>query len=172
MTGLPQSDPRLELALRRASNRFLGETNRLDQGFLAAPRLETYNDGGPAILLRGAPVVSVTSVSAGTTVLDAAAGDYTVDTEAGVLRLGGAWWQAPRTGELAAVVVDYVAGYEKVPGDVEDAVLEHAATIAMVMAHLQQESGGNTSQSFGKEAMVGTTAKWVTAVHKYNLEER
>lgn len=166
MTGLPSSDPRLALAIKRASNRFYGDTNR--QALLEQDYQERhYLDGGRTILLRAAPVVSTASVTFqadGGTPYALTAADYRLEPQAGILRLPSSYH--------GLVTIDYRAGYAEIPGDVEDAVLEHAATVAMVMAHLQQEGGGNTQASYGKEAMVGTTAKWTTAVRRYNLQDR
>ena len=165
-TGLPQSDPRLELALRRASNRFYGDTNRVT--LLEADIEERHNGtGATAILLRGAPVLSVTEVVQDGTILAQGTG-YTVDWNAGIISTA----TRSTPGKLGSILVKYRAGYQEVPGDVEDAVLEHAATLAMTLAHIQQEGGGNTQLTTGKEATVGITQKWADAVAKYNLQGR
>ena len=70
---------------------------------------------------------------------------------------------------LGNVKVTYDHGWAEIPGDVQDAVLEHAATLARVLAHLQQNSAGSTQESYGQAAMVGTTAKWADTVARYSL---
>lgn len=166
LTSLPAEDPRLALAAKRASGRFYADTNR--ETLLASDDVETANGtGGPVLLLRGAPVRSITKVLAAGQELAEHVG-YRVDRRAGILeRVGGDW---PRG--LGTVEVTYRHGYDEVPDDIADAVLEHAATIAKVAAYLTQEGGGATQAAYAKEATVGTTAKWVAAVERYNLARR
>lgn len=166
LTGKPASDARLALALRRASNRFYGDTHR--DSILISSTQESYNgDGSPTLLLRGAPVSRVGGVLVNGIPL-AEGQDYEVDARAGILaRKDGVFPQG-----LGNVLVDYTHGHAEIPGDVEDAVLEHAATIAEVMIHIQQETGGSTGASYAKEATVGTTAKWVETVARYDLDTR
>lgn len=91
--------------------------------------------------------------------------DYEVDQDAGIMRrLGGFWPDG-----LGRIRVNYSHGWAEVPGGIQDAVLEHATTIAMVEAHLQQNSAGSTQESYGAAALIGTTAKWQSAVDKYRI---
>lgn len=166
LTGLPETDARLVLSLRRASDRFYGDTHR--ENILEATSVHRYNGkGGATLLLRGAPVARVESVTVDGQPLEFPAG-YQVDYDAGIIRRRGGVFPAG----LGNIEVSYTHGYEEIPGDIEDAVLEHATTIALVLVHIQQESGGSTSASYAKEATVGTTAKWVEAVARYDLDRR
>jgi hypothetical protein len=171
---MPETSPKIELAARRATDRFIGEIGRpLHQ------RTETVllnGTGTRTLLLPGAPVTTITAVVvAGATYAPHVEGTapapetYQVDLGAGILRAGNGVWPEG-LGNIAVTYTTGYAGIDDVPGDIQDAVLEHAATIATVMAHLQQESGGSTSATYGQTALVGTTAKWVQAVEKYKLQ--
>lgn len=161
-TRIPVNDPDLELALRRASNRF-----RDDVGH-PVHRVENEtirrNGNGSQTLLLPARPVDIHTVEVGGVALVEGV-DFQVDEDAGILRRVGGWWPDG----LGTVKVTYSHGWEEIPGGIEDAVLEHAATIAMVQAHVQQESAGSTQSSQIAQALVGTTAKWEAAVSKYRL---
>ena len=170
---MPANSPKIELAARRATDRFCGETNRTFERKTETVHLN--GSGTRTLLLPGAPVTAITTVAvAGVTFAaysDAepyARDTYQADLNAGILRASGIWPEG-----LGNITVNYTHGFgtiDDVPGDIQDAVLEHAVTIAMVMAHLQQESGGSTSATYGQTALVGTTAKWVNTVEKYRLQ--
>jgi hypothetical protein len=171
---MPANSPKIELAARRATDRFLGEIDRdLHQ------RTETVllnGTGTRTLLLPGAPVATIALVvvagAAYAPYTDAATAGpttYQADLRAGILRaVGGTWPEG--LGNIAVTYTHGFAGIDDVPGDIQDAVLEHATTIALVLAHLQQESGGSTAATYGQTALVGTTAKWVQAVEKYKLQ--
>lgn len=170
---MPATSPKIELAARRATDRFCGETNRTFERKTETVLLN--GSGTRTLLLPGAPVTAITTVAvAGATYAQYDPADpyrrdaYQADLQAGILRASGIWPEG-----LGNIVVNYTHGFggiDDVPGDIQDAVLEHAATIAMVLAHVQQESGGSTSATYGQTALVGTTAKWVQAVEKYRLQ--
>jgi hypothetical protein len=71
------------------------------------------------------------------------------------------------------IEVDCTYGFatNAVPGDIKDAVLEHAATLALTLAHVQQESAGATSAGYNQNATTGVTQKWVEAVARYAVGE-
>lgn len=166
LTGLPENDAELLLGLQRASNRFRG-----DVGYpvhRVANDVVRLNGSGTRTLLLPAFPVDVHTVSVDGEPLVYRT-DYSVDARYGILRRrNGLVWPE----DLGSVEVTYSHGWEAVPGDVEDAVLEHAATITMVLVHVQQNSAGSTQESYGAAAMVGTTAKWSAAVAKYSAESR
>lgn len=97
-----------------------------------------------------------------------AATAYQVDETAGIIRRTDGWFPDG----LGNVTVKYSHGWVEIPGDIQDAVLEHAATVALVQAHLQQNSAGSTQESYGAAALVGTTAKWTATVDRYKLGDR
>jgi hypothetical protein len=173
---MPATSPKIELAARRATDRFCGETERTFERKTETVLLN--GTGTRTLLLPNAPVATIDAiVVAGATYAPyqvgtpAPAGSYAyqVDLKAGILRsLGGLWPEG--LGNVAVTYTHGFGGIDDVPGDIQDAVLEHAATIAMVLAHVQQESGGSTSATYGQTALVGTTAKWVQAVEKYRLQ--
>lgn len=161
-TKKPANDPRLELALRRASNRFRDEVGH------PVHRVENdsirLNGRGTDTVHLPARPVDVHSVTVGGAVLVPDV-DYEVDDDAGILRrLGNVWPDG-----LGRIRVVYSHGWEEIPGGIQDAVLEHAVTVAMVQAHLQQNSAGSTQASHFGAALVGTTEKWTKAVNKYSL---
>lgn len=163
LVRLPPTDRRVVLALRRASGRF-----RDAVGYpvteVKNDRLERMGEGDNALLLKGAPA-DVTEVKVGGTVLPVTA--YVVDPEAGILyRLGGRW----RAREL--VQITYTHGYSQIPEGIEDAVLEHATTLALTYAHVQQETAGTNNMSAAMRATVGVTEKWVDTVATYRLRGR
>lgn len=162
LTALPETDPNLALALKRASARFQGpggigyplhyetETIRLD------------GTGTHVLFLPAAPVDTITVTLDGQVLTD-----YVISRRNGILRRREVWPNG-----LENIEVTYAHGYQDIPEDVQDAVLEHATTLAMVYAHVQQESGGGTQVTYGAAATVGTTQKWVETVEAYRLKGR
>lgn len=161
-TRLPVNDPELELALRRASNRFRDAVHHPVHR-VENETIRLNGRGGQTLHLPARPV-DVHTVEVGGVVLVEGTG-YEVDADAGILRRLGNYWPDG----LGRIKVTYSHGWEEIPGGIEDAVLEHAATIAMVQAHLQQNSAGSTQESYGAAALIGTTQKWTDAVEKYRL---
>lgn len=92
-----------------------------------------------------------------------AADTYRLDKQTNSLvRRGGAYWP-----DHAEIQVDYDHGWVDIPEDIQDAVLEHAATIGSILIHVQQESATSVSTTYGQTATVGTTQKWVDTVDRY-----
>lgn len=169
------TSPKVALAARRATDRFLGEIGR--ELHRRTETVTLNGSGTRTLLLPGAPVTTISSVVvAGATYAlqdpatpTTAPAFYEQDLRAGILRaVNGVWPEG--LGNIQVTYTHGYAGIDDVPGDIQDAVLEHASTIAMVLAHLQQESGGSTSATYGQTALVGTTAKWVQVVQKYRLQ--
>lgn len=157
------TDPKIRLALRRASGRF-----RDAVGYPVSKTeddiLVRLGDGTDSLFLKGAPVHAV-SVSIGGTVIPPE--NYAIDAEAGILYgLTGNW------PTRVPITITYTHGYETIPDGIVDAVLEHATTICMAMAHVQQETAGTNNASYMVAATVGTTQKWVDTVLTYRLRGR
>lgn len=91
--------------------------------------------------------------------------DYSVDRNSGVIRRKNGWFPD----DLGNVEVNYDHGYEEIPGEIQDVVLEQAATLALHLAHLQQNSAGSTQESYVAQATVGTTSAWTAAVERYRI---
>lgn len=96
-----------------------------------------YHDGGKqAVLLRQAPVLSITTVVENGTTLTST--DYTADLNAGLVYRGSAaapwqWYYG-----IQVVVITYVAGYTDPPQAAQQAVLE-------LTRHLWQTQRGNVA---------------------------
>lgn len=158
---LPANDPRLELALRNSSGRFAGQVG-YPVGRVTNDVTWLNGNGAERLFLKARPV-DVHEVEVEGVVLSPA--QYWVDRDSGIIRLKNRGWFPDGLGN---VKIRYDHGWDPIPEDVQDAVLEHAVTMARVMAHLQQNSAGSTQESYGQAAMVGTTQKWVDAVAKYS----
>lgn len=165
------TDAGLVLALRRATDRFIAECGHRDgDGNYVLFRVVddvvyVSGTGGDTLLLPSAPVVGQPAVAIDGQGIDAPA--FQVGRRTGLLRAVGGYWPDG----LENIAVTYTHGFlpEKVPGDIADAVLEHAETLFRTAAHVQQE--GALSQSVGNfaAAMVGTTQKWADAVERHGL---
>jgi hypothetical protein len=162
LDGEPVSDAALTLALQRASDRFRGLVGH-PVHLVTAERIWLGGDGTAVLLLPAAPVTDITVTVDGRQLTPA---DFEIARRHGILRRkGGQAW--PRG--LDNIEIVYSHGYETIPGMIADAVLEHAATLALVHAHVQQESAGSISASYGAAATIGTTQKWADAVNAYRL---
>lgn len=156
------NDPNVELALRNSSDRFRGEVGYPVHRVVGD--VVYLNGKGTAKMVLPARPVDVHSVEVDGAVLLPGVG-FRQDRDAGIIERTAGWFPEG----LGTVKVTYDHGWEVIPGDIEDAVLEHATTIARVMAHLQQNSAGSTQESYGAAAMVGVTQKWAAAVARYSL---
>lgn len=160
-TKLPADDSRVKLAIRRASDRFIGEVGH-PVVFVEDDTIDLDGNGLQVLHLPAAPVVGSPTV----TVAGREVTGFQVSRRHGMLRrTDGADWPHG----FSNIEVTYSHGHKNIPGDIVDAVLEHAATIATSLAHLQQESAGTNSVSFGSTAMVGVTQKWSDAVQRHRL---
>ena len=163
ITRLPADSPKLTLALTRASERFRGRVHH--NVTTTTGTLVLVGNGASKLLLPGIEIRNVTAVR----VDGEAVTDFRLLRRTGVLvREPYACW--PKDYE---VEVDCTYGFDPadIPGDIKDAVLEHAATIALSLAHLQQESAGASSAGYNQNATTGTTQKWVEAVARYQVGE-
>lgn len=160
-------EPELLLALKRASNRFRRAVHHPVHR-VVNDQLKLNGNGRHTLHLKAIPAdVHTVEVGGVTLVPDT---DYQVDGDAGILRrVNGVWPEG-----LGTVRVVYSHGWEEIPGDIEDAVLELATTLALVHIHLQQNSAGSVQESYIAQATVGTTAAWTECVDTYriNVEDR
>lgn len=162
MVKLPATDPRVELALRRASNRF-----RDAVGYpvhqVVGDHIWLDGDGTTTLLLPSIPVTAFSLSVAGAVLVQGT--DYQLSRKNGVVRkVGGVWKDG-----LENIEVTYTHGWETIPGGIEDAVLEQASVQATQLVHIQRNDSGPVGQTFGAQATVGVTQKWADAVNKYAI---
>ncbi|MET4094570.1 hypothetical protein [Arthrobacter sp. UYCu712] len=160
-TGLPEQSPRLLLALQRASDRFRGAVGH-PVHLVEDDEIWLDGNGTDTLLLPAAPITSI-SVELDGAALVAGSG-YKISRRAGILRRAGGW-----PDDLENVKVTYTHGYDEIPGDIADAVLEQATTQALVLAHVGAQGMGPANIKYEAAATVGVTQKWTDAVEKYNL---
>jgi hypothetical protein len=159
----PSTHPQVLLALRRASGRFRDEVG-YPVTQVVDDTMTRLGDGTDKLFLKGAPVTAV-SVSSGGTLIDPSL--YTLDAENGILYANGSnWdWRIPFD-------ITYTHGFTTIPVGIQDAVLEHATTICLAYAHVQQETALTNNASYAMAATVGTTQKWADTVKRYDLTGR
>jgi hypothetical protein len=166
LVQLPSTDPRLPLAIRRASDRFRGAVHH-PVHLVTDDVTYVSGDGSRTLLLPAAPVVGSVAIVVtdldGTTTLDPSL--YQIGRRNGIItRTDNHGWPVG----LENIEVTYTHGYDPVPGEISDAVLDQAAAIAMTLAHVQQESGGSQSASY----RTGVNQNWTDMVTKYSLGDR
>ena len=157
------ADAGLLLALRRASSRLEGAIGypvlRVDDDVVTLT-----GDGSRRLLLPARPVVAVTSVVVdGAALIDA---DYTWSRWSGIMRraAGHVW-----PDELDVVEVTYTHGWDVVPGDIQDAVLEQAEQTYNVEPAIASRGSGSESVAYLATASTGVTQRWVDVVDRYRL---
>jgi hypothetical protein len=159
LLGVPPTDPKLLLALKRASGRFRGQVHH-PVSLVANDTVQLDGDGSDTLLLPAAPVVGDVAVKIdGVTVTD-----HKVSRHAGILRRAAGW-----PDDLGNIEVTYTHGHTEIPVDVVDAVLEQAELQFKVLAGVQQASLGARSITFGTTASVGVTQRWVDAIEAHRL---
>jgi hypothetical protein len=159
---VPADDPKLLEALRSASSRFAGAV-RHPVRLVTGDTTTLYGDCTDRLLLPAAPVLVVTSVTVDGVAL-AAGTEYKVRRDAGVLRrIGGVW------DDWAEVDVVWDHGYDPIPEDVQEVVIDQARTIFRVQPGVQTVQAGGEAITYGAQAAVGVTSQWSTAVEKYQL---
>jgi hypothetical protein len=151
-TGRAATDPVLLLQLRRASARFVGAVGR--PIVQASDSWTLDGDGSDTLLLPDWPVSDVTVTVDGVEV-----DDFEISASTGVLRRSSLW-----PDRLGAITVSCTHGFDQIPDDIADAVLEQAEIALNTVAGLQQTSQGARSATFGTAATTGVTQKWSDAV--------
>jgi hypothetical protein len=159
--GLEADDPELLYELRSASREFVGAV-RHPVKLVVGDEVRLDGTGTTLLQLPGAPVVAVTTVE-----VDGAAVTDFEWSEDGMLERDAGW---PR--KLRAVRVVYSHGWDPVPGDIQDAVLQKAEMALNVTRGLAAMTVGGESVTFaGRQAasVVGVTDAWTRTVQKYQL---
>lgn len=160
--GIDATDPAVVLAIRRASDRFEGEIG-YPLELVAVDDLVVSGAGSRVLLLPARPVVGDPVVKVAGVIL-AADVDYGIKRNPAVLVwLGPGGWPAGEDN----IEITYSHGYNPIPGDVADAVLE--------MAEIDSRPHGVTAVASGSEsislASTGVTQRWVDVVEKYRLKD-
>jgi len=156
--GKPGSDPGVALALRMASERFRGQT-RNPISLVEDDTIVLDGAGARVLRLPVWPVRSVTRLTvAGQTVLDP---EW---SEAGLLRLPSRFPDVWRSIEVV-----YTHGFDVTPGDVQEVVLDQAASISEASPWLSQVTSGQEQVAMASAATVGTTSQWARAVGRYRI---
>lgn len=162
LTGAGKDDPKLLLALRRAGDRFIGGTG-WDPRLTEHDMITLNGHGGQTLLL---PVMHLTYVDK-VTVEGADVADWQADRDTGILRRDACWPDG-----LGNITVTCAHGWNRMPGDIADAILEQAEIQYRALAGVQSYSLGGRSISFGAAATVGVTQKWTETVQRYSLGGR
>lgn len=175
--GADSGDARIDLALRRASDRFRAAVGH-SVSSSTADTVVLDGTGTDTLHLPGLPVQQVRTVA----VSGALVTDWALSPRLGVLRRVRAqqwpvwyrydehrYWGSIWPDGLGNVEVVYDHGFAEVPGDIADAVLEQAELQFTVLAGVQQASLGPQSVTFGAQAAVGVTARWSEAVARYQV---
>ena len=156
--GKPSDDAGIALALRMASERFRGQT-RNPISLVEDDTIVLDGAGTRVLRLPVWPVRSVASLTvAGQTILNP---EW---SEAGLLRLPARFPDVWRS-----ITVVYTHGFEQTPGDVQDAVLDQAASISEANPWLSQVTSGQEQVAMASAATVGTTSQWARAVGRYRI---
>lgn len=163
LTGLPQSDPRLALALRRASGAFVDAVGwpverTTDEVILLR------GDGSRDLLLPARPVASASVVIDGVSEVatDDPAGPLVLDGRLGVLTRRAGWPVGP-------VRVTWTYGYDTIPEGIVDVVLERAAHIAEDLGIYASISTGSLSETYAPGVTGGATERWSQTVVRYRF---
>lgn len=156
---MPEQSPQLALALVRASARFIGAV-----GWPVVKHTTDIllsGEGGKILPLPAQNITAATAVIDGVGLVDA--------------RLN------PRLGHLVRaagwpcgydnITVSYTAGWDEteIPGDIQDAVLEHAGHIVDNLGLMEQETTGPFTERYSSAAINGVTQKWSDAVERYRV---
>lgn len=161
LIGDSEQDPKIALALRRASDRLIGLIG-WNPHYVENDTVTLNGAGRETLLLpymhiTGAVIVQVDGKPVN---------DFVVDPRAGILRRTNyrTWPDS-----LSNITVICSHGYKDLPGDIQDAVLEQAEAQYRTLTGISNYSVGGRSITFGAASTVGVTQKWTDTVHKYSL---
>lgn len=164
--GRSEDDPRLLYALRAATRRFRGQVHH-PVTYVEDDVVVLDGSGRESLLL---PVWPVTAVSA--VVLDGA--ELVEDTDyswsdAGVLRRLGCLHWPDRLRCLQVTYSHGWNGWDEIPGDIQEVVLERAEAGLTIPVGVQSQAVGGQSVTFGAQAASGSTEAWARAVDRYKV---
>jgi hypothetical protein len=160
---VPADNPKLLEALKAASSRFAGAV-RHPVRLVTGDTVTLYGDCTDRLLLPAAPVVAVASVRLDGLLLTEHT-DYRIRRDVGILRrYGTRIWE-----DWAEVEVTYSHGYDPIPDDIQEAVIDQARTIFRIQPGVSSIQAGGESITYGAQAAVGVTSQWTVAVETYRL---
>lgn len=160
--GVPDDDAKLLAALNAASRRFRGAV-RHPVSLVTGDSIVLDGNGRPSLLLPAAPVTAVDSVEVDGEVLEAGT-SYSWSQDGFLRHLDGCW-----PDRLRCIEVTYSHGYDLVPEDIQEVVIDQAQAIYAVQPGVQQKTVGSQSVTFGAQAATGVTAQWSSVVERYRL---
>lgn len=159
LVGVPETNGKLRLALTRASDRFEGSVGypiRKVEG----DEIDLAGDGGTTLLLPARPVIGTPTVSIdGTPVTD-----FQISRRFGVMRRADGWPEG-----LDNVHVVYDHGFEVVPGDIVDAVLEQAEATFRLLVGVANVGAGSEQIGYFASVTTGVTQRWTETVERYQI---
>lgn len=164
---IPADDPRLLDVLRKASNRFRSAVHW--SVHLAEEDLVVLDgDGSTTLTLPQTQVTEVASVQVDGQPL--VVGTDVRWSQVGVLRRTSGCWPD----RLRALDVVYSHGFDPIPEDIQDVVIEQARLAFSVVPGLSSMQVGGESLTFDSgrpwsTQQIGTTAAWATAVENYRI---
>lgn len=159
LVGVPATNGKLLLALTRASDRFEGAVRYAIQK-VTDDKIDLSGDGGRTLLLPAIPVVGTPTVSENGTPIT----DFQIGRRHGVMRRAAGW----RDG-LDNYHVTYTHGYDEVPGDIVDAVLEQAEATYRLLVGVANVGSGSESIGYFASVTTGVTQRWTEAVERYQI---
>lgn len=163
--GEPDTDARVVAAIRRASNRFRGAVRWHVSA--VADRVVTLDGNGRGSLRVPARELTACAVSLRTPggLVELVEGrDFDWSGDGIVDRVGGLW-----PAQRRAVVVTYSGGFDPVPEDVQEAVIDQAEVMFRVPRGLSSLQVGGVTESFGVRESTGLAEQWVAAVMAYRI---
>lgn len=162
--GVPASNPKLLRALAAASSRFRGQV-RHHVSRVTDDTFRLDGTGRRSFLLPAAPVVEISSLQLdGVPLVEGT--DFEWSEDGFVRRLGCLHWP-DRLRCLAGV---YSHGYDPVPEDISEVVIDQARSQYTVRPGVQTMQVGGQQVGFGAQASVGVTTQWTAMVDKYRLD--
>lgn len=161
--GKPANDPKLLAALRAASRRFRGAVGH-DVDLVSDDAVTLDGNGRESLLLPVWPTTAVASVELDGELLVEGT-DYQWSDMGALRRLGCRRWPD----RLRCLAVVYSHGWDPIPEDIQEAVIDQARTMFTVPAGVQSRAVGGQSMTFGATAAVGVSSQWSAAVARHKV---
>lgn len=161
--GKPANDPKLLAALRAATRRFRGAVGH-DVDLVPDDHVTLDGNGRESLLLPVWPTTAVASVALDDELLVEGT-DYQWSDMGALRRLGCRRWPD----SLRCLAVVYSHGWNPIPEDIQEAVIDQARTMFTVPAGVQSRAVGGQSVTFGATAAVGVSSQWSAAVARHKI---